>query len=76
MEKLYKAYPDKLKAIGWLESISVSASMIIAVLGVSNVSVEFMERLLSDPEVTVRPAVNQVELHPCVVLIPVIFLPG
>lgn len=47
MEKLYKAHPDKLKAIG-----------------VSNVSVEFLERLLAVAEVV--PAVNQIELHPSV----------
>ncbi|KAF7325863.1 Aldo-ket-red domain-containing protein [Mycena kentingensis (nom. inval.)] len=45
MERLYKANPDKLKAIG-----------------VSNFSVEFMERLLAVAEVV--PAVNQIELHP------------
>ncbi|KAJ7461860.1 Aldo keto reductase [Mycena galericulata] len=45
MEKLYKAHPDKLKAIG-----------------VSNFSVEFLERLLASAEVV--PAVNQIELHP------------
>ncbi|KAF5379086.1 hypothetical protein D9615_005917 [Tricholomella constricta] len=45
MEKLYKAHPEKLKAIG-----------------VSNFSVEFLERLLANSEIV--PAVNQVELHP------------
>ncbi|KAJ8091854.1 hypothetical protein PM082_021090 [Marasmius tenuissimus] len=45
MEKLYKAHPDKLKAIG-----------------VSNFSVEYLERLLANSEVV--PAVNQIELHP------------
>lgn len=51
MEALYKAHPDKLKAIG-----------------VSNFSVEFLERLLAIAEVV--PAVNQVEMHPCVCLYP------
>ncbi|KAJ7163746.1 Aldo keto reductase [Mycena filopes] len=45
MERLYKKYPEKIRAIG-----------------VSNVSVEFMERLLK--VATVVPAVNQIELHP------------
>ncbi|KAF7290947.1 Aldo-keto reductase [Mycena chlorophos] len=45
MERLYKAHPDKLKAIG-----------------VSNFSVEFLERLLA--VATIVPAVNQIELHP------------
>ncbi|KAF9467850.1 NADP-dependent oxidoreductase domain-containing protein [Collybia nuda] len=45
MEKLYKAHPEKLKAIG-----------------VSNFSVEYLERLLANAEVV--PAVNQIELHP------------
>ncbi|KAJ7664276.1 Aldo keto reductase [Mycena rosella] len=45
MEKLYKAHPEKLRAIG-----------------VSNFSVEFLERLLAVAEVI--PAVNQVEIHP------------
>ena len=45
MEELYKANPDKLKAIG-----------------VSNVSVEFLKKLLK--VATVIPAMNQIELHP------------
>ncbi|KAF7316405.1 Aldo-keto reductase [Mycena indigotica] len=45
MERLYKAHPEKLRAIG-----------------VSNFSVEFLERLLA--VATVIPAVNQIELHP------------
>ncbi|KAJ7598850.1 Aldo keto reductase [Mycena floridula] len=45
MEVIYKANPDKIKAIG-----------------VSNVSVEFFQRLLA--VATVIPAVNQIELHP------------
>ena len=49
MEKVYKANPEKVRAIG-----------------VSNFSIEFLERLL--PEVTVIPAINQIELHPYVVI--------
>ncbi|KAJ3859535.1 NADP-dependent oxidoreductase domain-containing protein [Lentinula edodes] len=45
MEKLYKAHPEKIKAIG-----------------VSNFSVEYLKRLLSNSEVV--PAANQIELHP------------
>jgi len=45
MERVYKANPDKVKAIG-----------------VSNFSVDYLERLL--PAATVVPAVNQIELHP------------
>jgi glycerol 2-dehydrogenase (NADP+) len=45
MEKLHKAHPEKLRAIG-----------------VSNFSVNFLNRLLK--EATVIPAVNQIELHP------------
>jgi glycerol 2-dehydrogenase (NADP+) len=45
MEKLYKAHPDKIKAIG-----------------VSNFSVEYLNRLFADSEVV--PATNQIELHP------------
>jgi glycerol 2-dehydrogenase (NADP+) len=50
MERVYKANPEKIRAIG-----------------VSNFSIEFLERLL--PEVTVIPAVNQIELHPYVVIL-------
>lgn len=50
MEELYKANPDKLKAIG-----------------VSNISVDFMEELLK--VATVVPAANQIELHPYVVVV-------
>lgn len=49
MEKVYKAHPEKVRAIG-----------------VSNFSIEFLDRLL--PKVTVIPAVNQIELHPYVVI--------
>ncbi|THH21165.1 hypothetical protein EW146_g351 [Bondarzewia mesenterica] len=45
MERLYKAHPEKLRAIG-----------------VSNVSVKFLDALLK--EATVIPAVNQIERHP------------
>ena len=63
MEKLYKAHPEKLRAIGtyrfffWLP-ILLTPSLI----GVSNVSVEFLDALLK--EATVVPAVNQIERHP------------
>ncbi|WPK24468.1 hypothetical protein PUMCH_001742 [Australozyma saopauloensis] len=33
-------------------------------IGVSNFTKKKMERLLADPEVTVKPVVNQIELHP------------
>ncbi|KAJ7064908.1 Aldo keto reductase [Mycena amicta] len=45
MERIYKAHPEKVRAIG-----------------VSNFSIEFLERLLAIA--TVVPAVNQIELHP------------
>jgi len=45
MEEIYKAHPEKVKAIG-----------------VSNVSVEFLQNLLK--VATVIPAVNQIERHP------------
>lgn len=48
MEDLYKAHPEKVKAIG-----------------VSNVSVELLEKLFE--VATVIPATNQIELHPCVI---------
>lgn len=38
----------------------------VKAIGVSNVSVEFFEKLLK--EATVVPAVNQIELHPYVTL--------
>lgn len=40
----------------------------VKAIGVSNVSVELFEKLLK--EATVVPAVNQIELHPCVALWP------
>ncbi|KAI0045014.1 Aldo/keto reductase [Auriscalpium vulgare] len=45
MEKVYKAHPEKVRAIG-----------------VSNISVKFLDELLK--EATVIPAVNQIERHP------------
>lgn len=34
-------------------------------IGVSNYNLPKLERLLNDPEVTIVPACNQVEMHPC-----------
>ena len=45
LEAVYKAHPDKVKAIG-----------------VSNLSVKYLEELLAIA--TVVPAVNQIESHP------------
>lgn len=45
MEKIYKAHPEKVRAIG-----------------VSNVSIKFLDQLLE--KATVVPVVNQIELHP------------
>jgi len=45
MEKLHKAYPEKVRAIG-----------------VSNMVVEYLERLLANSEIV--PATNQIESHP------------
>lgn len=36
-------------------------------IGVSNLSITKLEKLLKDPEVTVKPVVNQVEAHPLLV---------
>lgn len=57
MEKLYKAHPDKLKAIG-IHKIPHLQMLPI----VSNCSVPYLERPLK--ETTIVPAVNQIELHP------------
>ena len=54
MEAVFKAHPDKVRAIG-----------------VSNVSIDYFGKLLK--EVTVIPAVNQVELHPYVLQNDIIF---
>ncbi|KAG5640111.1 hypothetical protein DXG03_001185 [Asterophora parasitica] len=58
MEKLYKANPKKLRAIGK----RMIPHLTTHTPGVSNFSVEFLERLLASAEVV--PAVNQIELHP------------
>lgn len=34
-------------------------------IGISNFNIPKIEKLLSDPEVTIVPACNQVEMHPC-----------
>ena len=64
MERLYKTYPDKLKAIGEPRVPLPSFPSLTHSSGVSNFSVKFLERLLANS--TVVPAVNQIELHPCV----------
>lgn len=57
--KLYKANPHKIRA-----RFLPSGVMFIYrdPLGVSNLSVKFMTRLLENSDVV--PAVNQIELHP------------
>lgn len=47
----------------WKDMEKVFASGKIRTLGVSNFSIKTLEQLL--PHCTVLPAVNQVELHPC-----------
>ena len=64
MERLYKTYPDKLKAIGEPRPPLLCFPSLTYTPGVSNFSVKFLERLLANS--TVVPAVNQIELHPCV----------
>ena len=69
MEKLYKENPNKLKAIGIINLATLRwGEHLILSTGVSNFSVEFLERLLK--VATVVPAVNQIELHPLVILPP------
>lgn len=63
MEELYIAYPEKLKAIGKSRtSVWRHITHVFCNTGVSNFSVEYLERLLKVARVI--PAVNQIELHP------------
>lgn len=62
MEDLYLAYPEKLKAIGKPRTSAWRYITHVFLLGVSNFSVEFLERLLKVARVI--PAANQIELHP------------
>lgn len=58
------------KSINWIdtwkgmEKVYKEHSDKVKAIGVSNVSIEFFEKLLK--EATVIPAVNQIELHPYV----------
>jgi hypothetical protein len=63
MEKIYETQKDKVRAIGTHTARhALNFNSYQLTQGVSNVSVEFMERLLKEAKVV--PAVNQVELHP------------
>jgi glycerol 2-dehydrogenase (NADP+) len=64
MVKLYKARPEKLRAIGKSPPSSWRTDgdhVNTVCIGVSNFSVTFLERLLANTDVV--PAVNQIELH-------------
>ncbi|EGW31833.1 uncharacterized protein SPAPADRAFT_62446 [Spathaspora passalidarum NRRL Y-27907] len=54
-------YVDTYKA---LQKLYKESNGKIKSIGVSNFNKERLERLLSDPEVTIVPAVNQIEAHP------------
>jgi len=63
MVEVYKANPQKIHALGKLIFVQVALySLIGGMLGVSNLSVKFMTRLLGNSDIV--PAVNQIELHP------------
>lgn len=66
MEDVYLNNKDKVRAIGEnkVDNVRVLQLIIHRFSGVSNFSVPFLERLLQSAKVV--PAVNQVELHPCV----------
>ena len=65
MQELYEKHPEKLRAIGdWQLFLSLRRVSDSEDSGVSNVSIEYLERLLKVAKVI--PAVNQVELHPWV----------
>lgn len=64
MEEVYKKSPEKVKAIGTLIVFGKWINRADSPVGVSNVSVAFLEELLK--VATVVPAVNQIERHPCV----------
>jgi hypothetical protein len=68
MEKIFETQKDKVRAIGAHTPSSARPSILTrAPSGVSNFSVEFLERLLKEAKVV--PAVNQIELHPQVPLL-------
>jgi glycerol 2-dehydrogenase (NADP+) len=64
LEHLYQTYPDKIKAIGMQSGdVDHTHPLIIHLCqGVSNFSVEYLERLLKEAKIV--PAVNQIEMHP------------
>lgn len=68
MEAVYEKCPEKVKAIGTSHQSSYFCIIITdlpyfsPLLGVSNFSIDYLERLL--PEAKIVPAVNQIELHP------------
>ncbi|KAH7310547.1 NADP-dependent oxidoreductase domain-containing protein [Stachybotrys elegans] len=49
----------------WREMIKLLDTGKVKNIGVSNVGITNMEKLLNHPDCKVTPAVNQIELHPC-----------
>lgn len=49
----------------WLEMEKLIETGKVKSIGVSNFSIKILSQLLDDPRTKVVPAVNQVEMHPC-----------
>ncbi|CAK1359544.1 D-galacturonate reductase [Cercospora beticola] len=49
----------------WAELQKLPATGKVRAIGVSNFSKHHLEELFADPEFKIKPAVNQVEVHPC-----------
>ena len=48
----------------WREMQKLPASGRVKNIGISNFGVTYLNKLLSDPSCKIKPAVNQIELHP------------
>ncbi|KAF9307740.1 hypothetical protein BGZ91_008233, partial [Linnemannia elongata] len=55
---------SELRLQSWKAMEKLHADGKVKSIGVSNYGVHHLKELLDDPDVTIRPAVNQIEVHP------------
>ncbi|OAQ33763.1 glyoxal reductase [Linnemannia elongata AG-77] len=55
---------SELRLQSWKAMEKLQADGKVKSIGVSNYGVHHLKELLDDPDVTIRPAVNQIEVHP------------
>ncbi|KAL1899058.1 hypothetical protein Cpir12675_001615 [Ceratocystis pirilliformis] len=63
-DDMSKVFSDWDYVDTWREMQKLVGTGKVRNIGVSNFGIQHLERLLKDPQTTITPAVNQIELHP------------